>query len=46
MLQKSILALTEKFDSFEQTVTSKIDKIEEGYEKLEAKVVWLFNVKN
>lgn len=39
MLANSIAELTEKFDSFEATVTNKIDIIEKGYEKLEAKVV-------
>jgi hypothetical protein len=39
MLANSIASLTEKFDSFEATVTSKIETIEKGYEKLEAKVV-------
>jgi hypothetical protein len=38
LLQANIQSLTTKFESFETTITSKIDQISEGYEKLEQKV--------
>lgn len=38
LLQANIQSLTTKFDSFETTITNKIEQISEGYEKLEQKV--------
>ena len=38
LLQESILLLTQKFDSFNDTVTDKITAIERNYEELNAKV--------
>lgn len=38
LLQANIDSLTTKFDSFESSISKKIEHINEGYSKLEQKV--------